>query len=209
MITIKKYAAIDIGSNAMRLLVTNIVEQNGYTTQFNKSSLVRVPIRLGQDAFTVGEITTENIERMIDAMKAFKLLMKVHKVEKYQACATSALREAYNGKEVVEIIKNRADIFLLVSTFYEKVRKDALLGPFFNETIQDWEAHLERLTNFWESNLFLKTKYLGNPLKAHVEVDEKFNHTISQLHFGTWLNLWFQTIDDLFIGDLFIIIYYI
>jgi len=98
-------------------------------------------------------------------------------------------------------IKNRADIFLLVSTFYEKVRKDALLGPFFNETIQDWEAHLERLTNFWESNLFLKTKYLGNPLKAHVEVDEKFNHTISQLHFGTWLNLWFQTIDDLFIGD--------
>ena len=109
MITIKKYAAIDIGSNAMRLLVTNIVEQNGCAPQFNKSSLVRVPIRLGQDAFTVGEITPENIERMVDAMKAFKL-MKVHKVEKYQACATSALREAYNGNEVVEIIKNRADI---------------------------------------------------------------------------------------------------
>ena len=54
MITIKKYAAIDIGSNAMRLLVTNIVEQEGHPTQFNKSSLVRVPIRLGQDAFTVG-----------------------------------------------------------------------------------------------------------------------------------------------------------
>lgn len=110
MITIKKYAAIDIGSNAMRLLVTNIVEQEGCAPQFNKSSLVRVPIRLGQDAFTVGEITPENIDRMVDAMKAFKLLMKVHKVEKYQACATSALREAYNGKEVVEIIKNRADI---------------------------------------------------------------------------------------------------
>ena len=110
MITIKKYAAIDIGSNAMRLLVTNIVEQEGHPTQFNKSSLVRVPIRLGQDAFTVGEITEENIERMIDAMKAFKLLMKVHKVEKYQACATSAMREAYNGKEVVEIIKKKADI---------------------------------------------------------------------------------------------------
>ena len=82
MITIKKYAAIDIGSNAMRLLVTNIVEQEGCAPQFNKSSLVRVPIRLGQDAFTVGEITEENIERMIDAMKAFKLLMKVHKVLK-------------------------------------------------------------------------------------------------------------------------------
>jgi exopolyphosphatase/guanosine-5'-triphosphate,3'-diphosphate pyrophosphatase len=110
MITIKKYAAIDIGSNAMRLLVTNIVEQEGQATQFNKSSLVRVPIRLGQDAFTVGEITEENIDRMIDAMKAFKLLMKVHKVEKYLACATSAMREAYNGKEVVDIIKKKADI---------------------------------------------------------------------------------------------------
>lgn len=107
---IKKFAAIDIGSNAMRLLITNIVEQDDKETQFNKSSLVRVPIRLGQDAFTVGEISEDNISRMVDAMKAFKLLMKVHKVEKYLACATSAMREAYNGKEVVEIIKNKADI---------------------------------------------------------------------------------------------------
>ncbi|RZK12700.1 MAG: exopolyphosphatase [Flavobacterium sp.] len=110
MIKIRKYAAIDIGSNAMRLLIANIVEEEGKETQFSKSSLVRVPIRLGQDAFTVGEITEENIERMVDAMKAFKLLMKVHKVEKYMACATSAMREAYNGKEVVELIKKKADI---------------------------------------------------------------------------------------------------
>lgn len=110
MISIKKYAAIDIGSNAMRLLVTNIVEQKGKPTQFNKSSLVRVPIRLGQDAFTVGEISDENIERMLDAMKAFRLLMNVHKVEKYRACATSAMREAYNGNEIVELIKKKANI---------------------------------------------------------------------------------------------------
>lgn len=110
MITIKKYAAIDVGSNAMRLLVSNIVEQVGKETQFNKSSLVRVPVRLGQDAFTVGEISEENIERMIDAMKAYKLLMKVHRVEKYMACATSAMREAYNGKEVVELIEQEAGI---------------------------------------------------------------------------------------------------
>jgi len=110
MISIKKYAAIDIGSNAMRLLITNIVEQPGKETQFNKSALIRVPIRLGQDAFTVGEITEENIDRMIDAMKAFKLLMKVYKVERYMACATSAMREAYNGKEVADIIKKKADV---------------------------------------------------------------------------------------------------
>ena len=110
MIKIKKYAAIDIGSNAMRLLVVNIVEQEGKETQFNKSSLVRVPIRLGQDAFTVGEISPENIDRMCDAMKAFNLLMKVHKVQDYRAYATSAMREAYNGKEVVDVIQEKANI---------------------------------------------------------------------------------------------------
>jgi exopolyphosphatase/guanosine-5'-triphosphate,3'-diphosphate pyrophosphatase len=110
MLNIKKYAAIDIGSNAMRLLIANIVEQDDKETQFNKSSLVRVPIRLGQDAFTVGAISEENIDRMCDAMKAFNLLMKVHKVEHYKAFATSAMREAYNGKEVTEIIKKKTGI---------------------------------------------------------------------------------------------------
>ncbi len=110
VINIRKFAAIDIGSNAMRLLIANVVEQEGKEPQFNKSSLVRVPIRLGQDAFTVGEISPENIDRMVDAMKAFNLLMKVHKVERYMAFATSAMREAYNAKEVVALIKKKADI---------------------------------------------------------------------------------------------------
>ena len=110
MISIKKYAAIDIGSNAMRLLITNIVEQEGKETQFNKSALIRVPIRLGQDAFTGGEIISENIDRMVDAMDAFRLLMKVYKVDNYKACATSAMREAYNGKEVAAIIKEKTKI---------------------------------------------------------------------------------------------------
>lgn len=110
MINIRKFAAIDIGSNAMRLLISNVVEQEGKEPQFNKSSLVRVPIRLGQDAFTVGEISPENTDRMVDAMKAFNLLMKVHKVERYMAFATSAMREAYNAKEVVALIKKKADI---------------------------------------------------------------------------------------------------
>src|SRR5690606_15611362 len=110
MINIKKYAAIDIGSNAMRLLVANIVEQKGKTTQFSKSSLVRVPVRLGQDAFTVGEISEENVDRMVDAIKAYSLLMKVHRVEKYMACATSALREALNGEEIVHHIKKKTGV---------------------------------------------------------------------------------------------------
>jgi exopolyphosphatase/guanosine-5'-triphosphate,3'-diphosphate pyrophosphatase len=110
MLEIKKYAAIDIGSNAMRLLVANIIEEEGKETQFTKSALVRVPIRLGQDVFTDGNISEESIVRMSDAMKAYKLLMKVHKVEKYMACATSAMREARNGQEVVKRIRDEAEI---------------------------------------------------------------------------------------------------
>lgn len=110
MINIKKYAAVDVGSNAIRLLVMNIVEQEGKETLFTKSSLVRVPIRLGQDVFTVGEISDENIERMIDAMKAYKLLMKIHKVEKYEIFATSAMREAYNAADVVETVEQETGL---------------------------------------------------------------------------------------------------
>ena len=98
-------------------------------------------------------------------------------------------------------ISNREDIFLLVSKFYENVRQDATLGPFFNNTIKDWESHLQHLTTFWESSLFLKTKYLGNPLETHIKVDRSHNNSITELHFGLWLNLWFKTIDELFEGD--------
>jgi len=101
---IKKYGAIDIGSNAIRLLVSNVIVKEGREPQFKKSSLVRVPIRLGADSFVKGTISEENIKRMLDAMEAFKLLMRVHNVERYKACATSAMREAKNGVEVVDKI---------------------------------------------------------------------------------------------------------
>jgi hemoglobin len=98
-------------------------------------------------------------------------------------------------------IQTRDDIYLLVSEFYKKVRVNEILGPFFNDTITDWEAHLQHLTTFWESSLFLKTRYTGNPLEAHAKVDDAHHHSITELHFGIWLNLWFQTIDELFEGD--------
>lgn len=98
-------------------------------------------------------------------------------------------------------IKNREDVHLLVTSFYKKVRNDTVLGPFFNDIIKDWPAHLENLTSFWEASLFLKTKYLGNPLEVHSRVDKDNNHSITELHFGIWLNLWFETIEELFEGD--------
>jgi exopolyphosphatase/guanosine-5'-triphosphate,3'-diphosphate pyrophosphatase len=107
---IKKYAAIDIGSNGVRLLVSNVVEKKGKEPVFNKSALVRVPIRLGENTFDSGEISKKNIQRLAKAMKAFKLLMEVHGVEKYRACATSAIRESINAKEVVEIVKKETGV---------------------------------------------------------------------------------------------------
>jgi exopolyphosphatase/guanosine-5'-triphosphate,3'-diphosphate pyrophosphatase len=110
LLEIKKYAAIDIGSNAIRLLISNIVIDKHKDPQFKKSSLVRVPIRLGADTFVTGKISEEKINRMTDALEAFKLLMKVHGVEKYKACATSAMREAINKEDVVRKIKDKTGI---------------------------------------------------------------------------------------------------
>lgn len=107
---IKKYAAIDIGSNAVRMLIANIIEEKGKEPKFKKSSLIRVPIRLGQDAFTSGEISHENIVKMKDTMNAFSLLMKSYGVEKYMACATSAMREAVNGGDVLLVVKETSGI---------------------------------------------------------------------------------------------------
>ncbi|CAH8286276.1 exopolyphosphatase/guanosine-5'-triphosphate,3'-diphosphate pyrophosphatase [Mariniflexile fucanivorans] len=110
MLSIKKYAAIDIGSNAVRLLISNIIEQKGKPVQFKKNSLVRVPIRLGADVFVNNKISKENTQRLLDTMLAFKLLMKSHKVVKYKACATSAMRESNNGKQVVDLILKNSEI---------------------------------------------------------------------------------------------------
>ncbi|WP_194767429.1 Ppx/GppA phosphatase family protein [Tamlana sp. I1] len=110
MLSIKKYAAIDIGSNAVRLLISNIIEQKGRPVQFKKNSLVRVPIRLGADVFVKNKISKENTQRILDTMLAFKLLMQSHKVVKYKACATSAMRESANGKKIVDLVFEQSGI---------------------------------------------------------------------------------------------------
>lgn len=110
MLNIQKYGAIDIGSNAIRLLIANVIEQPQKEAIFRKSALIRVPIRLGEDVFKSGTISETNILRMIDAMKAFGLLMNAHHVVRYRACATSAMREASNGKAVAKRIKEAAQI---------------------------------------------------------------------------------------------------
>lgn len=98
-------------------------------------------------------------------------------------------------------IKNRDDINILITTFYSKIREEQILGPIFNHIIRDWEAHMERLTDFWETNLLFVSKYKGNPIKVHQEVDLVFKGTITEKHFGIWLNIWIETLDQLFLGE--------
>jgi len=96
-----KFAAIDIGSNAARLLLSNVVE-NGDSVVFRKSSLIRMPLRLGEDAFETGIITEARIQKLVKTMIAYRNLMEVEDVVAYRACATSAMREAVNTPEIVE-----------------------------------------------------------------------------------------------------------
>lgn len=107
---IEKYAAIDIGSNALRALIANVVTDNKGNVNFYKNSLVRVPIRLGEDTFTSGEISKQNIKRIVKAIKAFKNIIKIHKVVDFNAYATSALREAKNSHLIVKFIKEKTGI---------------------------------------------------------------------------------------------------
>lgn len=102
----KKFATIDIGSNAIRLLISNVYKRDSkfFTT---KNSLIRLPVRLGQDSFKNGKISKTNITRLIDSLKSFQLIMKVHNVEKYLAYATSALRSSSNGELIVNEVSNK------------------------------------------------------------------------------------------------------
>ncbi|MBB3836484.1 exopolyphosphatase/guanosine-5'-triphosphate,3'-diphosphate pyrophosphatase [Runella defluvii] len=104
-----KIAAIDIGSNAARLQISSVLKDGGYTS-FKKVEYVRFPLRLGHDVFTYGSLTPESQERTIKLMKCYKLLLELHDVEGYMACATSAMRESANGHEVVERIAHETGI---------------------------------------------------------------------------------------------------
>lgn len=104
-----KIAAIDIGSNAARLLI-NEVKINNEKPEFIKLNLLRIPLRLGMDVFTMGKIGPEREGMVIDSMKIFSDLMKIYKVDHYRACATSAMRDAANGDEIISKVLEASGI---------------------------------------------------------------------------------------------------
>ena len=105
----KKIAAIDIGSNAVRMLICYVISSEDEHF-FQKNSYLRLPLRLGEDAFKNGVISNQKITLLTNAILSFKYIMKVHGVKDYQIYATSALRESKNSKEVISIVKKKTGL---------------------------------------------------------------------------------------------------
>lgn len=104
-----KFAAIDIGSNAIRLLIENVYETPKGPV-FHKDSLIRVPVRLGEDAFIDGVISEEKTQMLVKAMISMKHIMEIHKVTAFKVCATSAMRDAKNSDEILARVKKESGL---------------------------------------------------------------------------------------------------
>lgn len=102
-----KFGAVDIGSNAIRLLISRVIPTNDDSTQFKKVEFIRIPLRLGDDVFSTGKVGKKKQELFLMTMNAFKLILDVHGVKHYMACATSAMREAKNGNSLVKKVEKK------------------------------------------------------------------------------------------------------
>jgi exopolyphosphatase/guanosine-5'-triphosphate,3'-diphosphate pyrophosphatase len=158
-------AAIDIGSNAVRLLICAVVKK-GKEVEFNKLCLLRIPVRLGFDVFEKGHIGGQKKKMLINTIKAFNNLMKVYEVDHYMACATSAMRDAENAKEIIKEIKSETSIEIEVIT-----------GELEAEII--YENHIAELLDKDKSYLYIDVGGGSTEItlyhKSNVVVQKSFN----------------------------------
>jgi exopolyphosphatase/guanosine-5'-triphosphate,3'-diphosphate pyrophosphatase len=158
-------AAIDIGSNAVRLLICEVVKK-GKEVRFNKLCLLRIPVRLGFDVFEKGHIGGQKKKMLINTIKAFNNLMKVYEVGHYMACATSAMRDAENAKEIIKEIKSETSIEIEVIT-----------GELEAEII--YENHIAELLDKDKSYLYIDVGGGSTEItlyhKSNVVVQKSFN----------------------------------
>ncbi len=134
-----KLAAIDIGSNAIRLLIEEVREFNG-EIRIDKVSLTRVPVRLGQDVFTTGRISDERTRQLVKTMRAFWYIMDVHQVEMFRACATSAMREAKNRKKVLETVEREANFKIEILSGEEEA--NLIFSNYFSQNLNSKQNYL-------------------------------------------------------------------
>jgi exopolyphosphatase/guanosine-5'-triphosphate,3'-diphosphate pyrophosphatase len=134
-----KFAAIDIGSNAVRLLFSNVYDNNGIT-YFKKEELIRIPLRLGEDSFLTGKISPQKVEKLVTSMKAFKHLIDVHDAIDYRACATSAMRDANNSSGIIERVRKEAGI--KIELIDGKTEADIIYSNHIEEHLDKNNAYL-------------------------------------------------------------------
>lgn len=116
------YAAIDIGSNAVRLLIKSIDREAVQEKKIKKVMMLRVPLRLGFDVFSIGELSEKKADKLRRLMKAFRQLMKIYDVDDYRACATSAMRDARNGRMIIKKIEKDTGIRIEIIDGQEEAR---------------------------------------------------------------------------------------
>ena len=116
------YAAIDIGSNAVRLLIKSIDREAVQEKKIKKVMMLRVPLRLGFDVFSIGELSEKKADKLRRLMKAFRQLMKIYDVDDYRACATSAMRDARNGRTIIKKIEKDTGIRIEIIDGQEAAR---------------------------------------------------------------------------------------
>lgn len=134
-----KIAAIDIGSNAIRLLIEEVRQFEG-EIRIDKVSLTRVPVRLGEDVFTKGRISEERTRQLVKTMRAFWYLMDVHQVEMFRACATSAMREAKNRKVVIDTIEREANLKVEILSGEEEA--ELIFSNYFSQNLNNKDNYL-------------------------------------------------------------------
>jgi exopolyphosphatase/guanosine-5'-triphosphate,3'-diphosphate pyrophosphatase len=168
-----KFAAIDIGSNAVRLLFCNVYESNGRIT-LKKAELIRVPIRLGEDSFLNGKISAKKADKLVTAMKAFRNLIDVYDAVDYRACATSAMRDAENRYDVIERVKKEAGIKIEVIS--GKTEADLIYGSQVAE-------YLDKESNYLYIDIGGGSTEITLFSKNKIVVSQSFNvGTIRMLH---------------------------
>lgn len=133
------FAAIDIGSNAMRLLFCRVYKVDG-KPHFSKEELIRMPIRLGEDVFLYGKISEEKATRLVTALKGFSELIKAYGVQAHRAVATSAMRDATNGVEIIEKVKRETG--LNVEIIDGKLEASLVFSNHIEEIINPKNAYL-------------------------------------------------------------------
>ncbi len=184
------YAAIDIGSNAVRLLIKKVKESEPLMgKKFSKVLLLRVPLRLGFDVFSLGELSEVKEKKLVRLMKAFRHLMKIYEVSDYRACATSAMRDARNGESIIKDIQKAIGLNIEVIDGQEEAR---IIYKYHLETIAERDGN------------YIYVDVGGGSTEINVQIDGELKHsfsynigTVRMLSNGVSDNSWTQMKEDL------------